>query len=59
MREPKMKRSEKGWYEIWYDECLLCGRTRIAERIKRPFPKPEDWHERNHVSEGACSSHFL
>lgn len=58
MSEP-MKRSDKGWYYTYWSECPVCGEWRCVERIKKPFPKPDSWDDRNEVTTSAHSGHFL
>jgi hypothetical protein len=43
------------WYEVWYSECVLCGRHH-EYRERRYTPKSENPY---HFEQFACGDHFL
>lgn len=53
-----MVKNEQGcWYEVWIEECVLCGAQSIIKERRAP-PKP-DLEQVYHFSQRACWDHFL
>ncbi len=59
MKRKEEKKPKKGyWYEFFYEDCVLCGRSTTEKYRVYDRPKPKDYNERHHFKEVACWGHF-
>jgi len=54
-KEYKVK--QEHWYEMYYSECVLCGRNE-DHKERRYGEKPKDLNKVYHYEQYACGQHF-